>query len=241
MEMKKLLVTGIIFLFIGVVVAPRINANMPMPDDVTSGTHVSNFGAELGTLSGYVTDSELNPIERARVRVYFHNTSRENYSDANGYFHVTDITICNCTKNATCSKEGFTPVWVYLSICENTTYDFVLTPYNMTELAITLSPFTIRNFTIKNVGNATALNVSWSIIVKGGFILFGIFGRNAFGKLLQPLPPGQEIVVKSKSRFFLLGFGIIEITYSAWADNAPIVSAKINGYLLWFFFRIIGK
>jgi hypothetical protein len=232
MWLKKGLVVTVILLFVGVAFAPSITANMPIPDDVTSGTRASNFTADLGTLSGYVTNSVMNPIEGARVRVYFHNTSRENYSDANGYFHVTDIPICNCTKNATCSKEGYNPVWVYLTIWENTTYDFVLTPYNMTELAIT----SISPFTIKNVGNATALNVRWSIIVKGGFILLG---RNSFGELLQPLPPDQEIVVKS--RFFLLGLGAIEITYSAWADNAPVVSAKINGILLLFFFRIIGK
>jgi parallel beta-helix repeat protein len=61
------------------------------------------------------------------IRVYFHDTYRENYSNATGYFHVTDISICNCTKNATCSKEGYNPTWVYLTIWENTTYDFVLT------------------------------------------------------------------------------------------------------------------
>ena len=229
---RKCLAVGIILLFFGVAVAPSINANMPIPDDAISEIYSSNFTTDLGTLSGYVSDPVMNPLEGARVRVYFHNTSRENYSDKNGYFHVTDIPICYCIKNATCSKEGYMSVWVYLTICENTTYDFVLTPYNMTELAIT----SISPFTIKNVGNATALNVSWSIMVKGGFIFFG---RNSSGKLLQPLPPGQEIVVKS--RFFLLGLGAIEMTYSAWADNAPVVSVKINGKLLLFFFRIIGK
>jgi parallel beta-helix repeat protein len=124
---RKVLAVGIILLFVGVTVVHSINANMPISDDMISGTGASNFTADLGTLSGYVTDSMMNPIEAARVRVYFHDTYRENYSNVTGYFHVTDISICNCTKNATCSKEGYNPAWVYLSIWENTTYDFVLT------------------------------------------------------------------------------------------------------------------
>jgi hypothetical protein len=124
---KKCLVVGIILLFVGVTVGQSINANMPISDDMTRGTSALHLTADLGTLSGYVTDSMMNPIEGVRVRVYYHNTSRENYSDANGYFHVTDISICNCTKNATCSKEGYHPTWVYIGIWDNTTYDFVLT------------------------------------------------------------------------------------------------------------------
>jgi hypothetical protein len=81
-----------------------------------------------GSLSGYITDSLMNPIEGALVRVYFHETYEENYSDENGYYHVTNIPICYCLKNATCSKDGYIPEWVLLSITENTTYDFVLTP-----------------------------------------------------------------------------------------------------------------
>jgi parallel beta-helix repeat protein len=125
-NVRKCLVIGTILLFVGVTIVQNINANMPISDDIKSGTSASNIITYNGTLSGYVTDSMMNPIEGARVRVYFHNTSRENYSDVNGYFHVTDISICNCTKNATCSKEGYYPVWVYLGIWENTTYDFVL-------------------------------------------------------------------------------------------------------------------
>lgn len=124
---RKEFAVGIILLFIGVATAPSINAIMLIPDDVTRGTHASNFIADLGTLSGYVTDAAMNTIEGARVRVYFHETYRENYSDATGYYHVADIPLCYCIKNATCCKEGYNPVWVYLAITENTSYDFVLT------------------------------------------------------------------------------------------------------------------
>ncbi len=81
-----------------------------------------------GSLSGYVYNISMRPVLGARVRVYFHGTFRENYTDTSGYYEVTDIPICNCTKNCTASKPGYTSEWVMLSINETTNYDFVLTP-----------------------------------------------------------------------------------------------------------------
>lgn len=87
-----------------------------------------SFEIEGGNLSGYVTDQLDNPIEGALIRVHFHGTYEEDYSDENGYYHVTNIPICYCMKNATCSKQGYKTEWVLLAITENTTYDFVLYP-----------------------------------------------------------------------------------------------------------------
>jgi len=81
-----------------------------------------------GSLSGYVNDTSMNPVEGALVRVYFHETYRENYSNNFGYYHVTDIPICYCLKNCTASKEGYESDWVMLGISEGTKYDFILTP-----------------------------------------------------------------------------------------------------------------
>jgi parallel beta-helix repeat protein len=79
-----------------------------------------------GSLSGYVNDSAMNPIEGARIRVSFHDTYEENFTDSSGYYHVTNIPICWCLKNSTASKTGYTTKWILLSIDENTTHDFVL-------------------------------------------------------------------------------------------------------------------
>ena len=79
-----------------------------------------------GTLSGYVNDTSTNPIEGALVRVYFHGTYEENYTDSSGYYHVTNIPICYCMKNCTASQLGYRTEWVLLSIDENTTHDFIL-------------------------------------------------------------------------------------------------------------------
>jgi hypothetical protein len=150
--MKEGLVVAVILLCIGPSIASSINANMPITNEVTSATRASTITTYQGTLSGYVTDSVMNPIEGARIRVYFHDSFRENYSDATGYFHVTDIPICNCTKNATCSKEGYHPTWVYLTIWDNTTYDFVLTP---------LECYPVFNGTMRNEGYVSPVTVTF--------------------------------------------------------------------------------
>jgi len=117
--MKKILVVGIIVLFVGVSVSTSIGK-------IDTSKTIMNDGSLLG----YVKDTSANPIEGALVRVYFHETFEEDYSDEDGVYHVTNIPICYCLKNATCSKDGYKTEWVLLSIVENTTYDFVLTSGN---------------------------------------------------------------------------------------------------------------
>lgn len=117
-----------------------------------------NPSESTGNLSGYVTDTFMNPLQGARVRVYFHETYEENYSDAAGYYHVTNIPLCYCMKNATCSKPGYQSQWILLSISENTTYDFILT-------ALDPEPYPQLNGTIGENGwyvscvNVTFLNI----------------------------------------------------------------------------------
>ncbi|KYK30179.1 hypothetical protein AYK20_04450 [Thermoplasmatales archaeon SG8-52-1] len=118
---KKGLVVGIIIILIGVSVASstgRINLAI-----------LKTTGND-GSLLGYVNDTSGNPIEGALIRVHFHETYEEDYSDEDGYYHVFNIPICYCMKNATCSKEGYKTDWELLSIAENTTHDFVLTSGN---------------------------------------------------------------------------------------------------------------
>jgi len=95
-------------------------------------THRSSPNTILhnGSLLGYVNDTKGDPIEGALVRVHFHGTYEDDYSDSIGFYHVTNIPICYCMKNTTCSKNGYKTEWVLLSIAENTTYDFVLTAGN---------------------------------------------------------------------------------------------------------------
>jgi hypothetical protein len=116
---KKSWVVSIIVLFIGM----SFGSSTGKIDREICKT--TNFD---GSLLGYVNDTSGNPIEGALVRVYFHEDYEEDYSDSTGYYHVTNIPICYCLKNVTCSKEDYKTEWVLLGIAENTVHDFILTP-----------------------------------------------------------------------------------------------------------------
>ncbi len=117
---RKCIVLSIVLLFIVILINP-----------VTVSNELEQYTTQTlydGTLSGYVNDTSMNPIEGVLVRVYFHGTYEEDYTDSTGYYSVTNIPICWCMKNCTASKVGYKTKWVLLGIYENTKYDFVLSP-----------------------------------------------------------------------------------------------------------------
>jgi hypothetical protein len=130
-KLYKVLATGIFILLIGVSITPSIVGNKIPDIRIKNKCLESPFeNSNEGSLSGYVYNNNSYPIKGARVRVSFHETYEEDYSDENGYYHVTNIPICYCLKNASCSKICYTEEWVLLGIVENTTYDFILNTTN---------------------------------------------------------------------------------------------------------------
>ena len=123
------IVLAIIILFIGTSVAPAmVGDNIGNTLFFTGCESVkSTSNINKGSLSGYVNDTLMNPMKEVLVRVSFHETYAENYTDPSGYYHITDIPICFCLKNTAATKSGYKTEWVLLAIDENTTYDFVLT------------------------------------------------------------------------------------------------------------------
>lgn len=130
-KLYKALATGIFILFIGVSITPIIVGNkIPNLRINNKCLESSETNPNEGSLSGYVNDTNSYPIKGARVRVSFHETYEEDYSDENGYYHVTNIPICYCLKNASCFKVCYTEEWVLLGIVEDTTHDFILNTTN---------------------------------------------------------------------------------------------------------------
>ena len=127
---------------------------------------------EVGNLYGYVNDTAGNPIQDVLVRVHFHETYEEDYTDEFGYYHVTNIPLCWCFKNATASKEGYSTEWVLLAIYEHTYLDFVLEKNGpIPDLdchgdlyfdEIVLGATVTGEFTIENIGEAESL-LDWEI------------------------------------------------------------------------------
>ena len=130
-HISKILAIGVLVLFIGVTIIPIIiGREIPGVRTYNSGIVISATDPNNGSLSGYVKDTLMNPISGARVRVSFHDTYEEDYSNDEGYYHVTNISICYCLKNASCSKECYKTEWVLLPIVENTNYGFILNTSN---------------------------------------------------------------------------------------------------------------
>jgi parallel beta-helix repeat protein len=106
----------------------------------------------------------------------------------------------------------------------------LMEPYGMTNLSFDFKGGLFKwSGIIKNIGNNTAFNVQWKIVIGGGFVLFG---RVSLGTLPKPLLAGEETQMSSN---FIFGFGKITITIAVWADNAPYVYKSAAGTLIFFF------
>jgi len=82
---------------------------------------------ENGTLSGFVTDPAMNPIEGAVIRAYC-DYYCENVSDSSGYYYIDNIPFCYNQHRVCAFKTGYKTIWMRLNITENTKYDFILMP-----------------------------------------------------------------------------------------------------------------
>ena len=189
-----------------------------------------------GSLSGYVNDTSGNPIEGALVRVYFHETYEEDYSDCTGYYHVTNIPICYCLKNATCSKEGYKTEWVLLGIVEDTTHDFILTSINNPPDAPEIEGPTVvkpgtYDWTFKAIdpdGDDVSYEIDW--------------GDGTSDKWIGPYPSGEPVTVSHT--YHAVGYVTIsarakdiygaignESTFTFYVGKSKSI---VNSLLLWF-------
>ena len=161
--MNKKMVAGIIvLLFVMTTFTTRTQSDKNIPTILLND----------GNLSGYVNDTIMNPVEGVRVRVSFHGTYEEDYTNSSGYYHVTNIPICYCLKNATASKEGYETEWILLSITENTTHDFILTPLDpipdldcdgdLCWYDVEPGATVTGSFTVENIGEEGSL-LDWEI------------------------------------------------------------------------------
>jgi hypothetical protein len=123
---NKILVLGTFVLFLCVSISPIVLGEVMPSVNVSNLIIISAGPPNNGSLSGYVKDINMSPITGVRIRVSFHDTYEQNYSDENGYYNVTNIPICYCMKNASCYKPCYSSEWVMLAIVENTTHDFIL-------------------------------------------------------------------------------------------------------------------
>ena len=91
---------------------------------------------------------------------------------------------------------------------------------------------------IKNVGNADAINVKWEMWLQCS-ILFISPGRQS-GNINRLAPGSEEIVSYDMSNSFIFGFGVLKLKAVAKADNADTaedvrpIGLLIGSYILIF-------
>jgi len=86
--------------------------------------------------------------------------------------------------------------------------------------------------TIKNIGEADAKNVHWSITLEGGFILIG---RNSSGGNLTILAGGQVKICSS----IIIGYGYTKIIVKVWIPDGSYDTHELNGFVFLFFIKIL--
>jgi len=134
-----------------------------LANKTTLQTYPQHTTIENGTLSGYVTDTVQKPIADALIRVNYHGTYQEAYSNETGYYLVTNIPICYCLKNCTCTKTGYKNNSIFLAIDETTTHNFQLYPNEPYPVFEPLTPNGLNGWYITKVNVSFAydpINVS---------------------------------------------------------------------------------
>jgi len=84
---------------------------------------------------------------------------------------------------------------------------------------------------IKNIGDADATNVHWSITPEGGTIFIG---RHTSGENLSIPAGGQESISSS----IIMGFGQTRIIVEVWMPDGPSDTREQTGFVLLFFIKV---
>jgi len=109
------------------------------------------------------------------------------------------------------------------NISEDTTWAFIV---ERTELGIDISK---DGIIIKNIGDATAYDVKWTLDITGGFL--GLINKHLDGRD-EELTVGEEITMTLP---FLLGLGPLTVSATAEASNADSIAEAKDGFILLFF------
>ena len=119
--LRKLYVFSIIVLFFGGYFAPSSVSDLLFEDS-------ENYGS----ISGFITDNETNPIDSARVFITCGDFTFECFSNDTGYYLQEGIPLLYCIWNISAFKPGYEIVYVNMPIGENSICDFIL---NLTDKA----------------------------------------------------------------------------------------------------------
>lgn len=89
--------------------------------------HLMELEPYTGTIVGTVTDeNDGRPLQDALVKLEYHETVRETYTDSEGIYRFDQVPECYCLKKVTASKEGYRPETQEVGVSGVTVVDFQL-------------------------------------------------------------------------------------------------------------------
>lgn len=116
---------------------------------------ITNANEDTASISGYINDNEMKPIDGAKVSLSCGEESFECFSDENGYYHKEGLPLLFCIWNITVFKQDYKNAYVDMPITENSKYNFTLIPLNLVEkeeIEIQ-NKINIKYYRDKNIGN----------------------------------------------------------------------------------------
>ena len=110
---------------------------------------------DTASISGYIKDIVMNPIEGVKVSLSCGEEYYECYSDKNGYYHKEGLPLLFCIWNITVFKQNYKAAYVEMPITENLKYNFTLIPLNIveTEEIQIQNKINIKYYRDKSIGN----------------------------------------------------------------------------------------
>ena len=85
------------------------------------------------SISGYIKDIEMNPIDGAKISLSCGEELFECYSDETGFYHKEDLPLLFCIWNITVFKQDYETAYVDMPITKNSKCSFTLIPLNLVE------------------------------------------------------------------------------------------------------------
>ena len=82
-----------------------------------------------GIVTGWVMDADTNkPIEKAEMKLMYHESTRVEYTDSNGQYTFENVPICFCLKNISATMGGYASQYQLIAVSEVTYVNFSLKP-----------------------------------------------------------------------------------------------------------------
>ena len=182
-----------------------------------------------GSLSGLITDENMNPLSEVKVTISCGDNTFICFSNESGYYEHDDLPIVFCVWNISASKEGYETDYHEMPIGENSMHNFTLNsiPYYALDVSVlTGASFPSPLIRIKNTGNRDLHEVWITNTSISGNVLYN--NRNVLiANILEP----KDITINQLNTW-MIGLGTFTIQVTVTCDEGTFQSDLVNGLLI---------